>query len=132
MAETLVVGTRGDWTSLVVNCYIAINLKRIGHDVALAFDSDALQAIGEGKFEPSAFDARIWPMFLENAKKMGFPEGGPLEWIKMVKAAGIHIYTCGGQVDMRGLRGKLPPEIEPLYPDLLNVLAEAKKVIGGW
>jgi len=65
------------------------------------------------------------------AKQMGFPEGVPT-WLKLVKGAGIHIYTCGGQVDMRGLKGKLPPEIEPIYPDVVQILAEAKKVIGGW
>jgi hypothetical protein len=42
------------------------------------------------------------------------------------------LYACGGWCDFLGLRGKLPPGIEVKEtPEVIKLLAEAKRIIGG-
>jgi len=84
------------------------------------------------KFQLSPILAPHQAKMMKNMKAAGFPTD-PTELLKGAKAAGIPIYTCAGTVRFLDIAGELPPEIQPLdIPEVMKLLAEAKKVIGGF
>ena len=131
MAEIVII-CPGDRESMVVSLHEASQLKGGGADVAVFFEWGALIAFAERKFEFSPSVARYAATMEENAKKMGLATD-PMDNLKTAKAAGIPTYGCAVEAALLGIREKVPPEIQLMeLPDSTKLLAEAKKVIGGF
>ena len=133
MAETVIIcSAASSMTSISLNVFTAMQLKGMGQDVALFFDWEALVALADKKFQLSPILAPHQAEMMKNMQAAGFPTD-PLEFLKGAKAAGVPIYTCAGTVGFLGIADKVPAEIQPLeIPDVMKLLAEAKKVIGGF
>ena len=133
MAETVIICSGAhSLSSIAGSLGTAIQLKGLGQDVAVLLDWEALVAVVDKKLEPAPILAPYAATLMENMKKAGYPED-PLDFLKGAKAAGVPIYTCADTVGALGIAAKLPPEVQPLEPaKLFKLLAEAKKVIGGF
>jgi peroxiredoxin family protein len=119
-------------SSIATSLVIATQLKTLGQDVAVFFDWEALVALVEKKLAPAPILMPYAATMMENMPKMGFP-ADPMEFLKGAKAAGVPLYTCAVTAGLLGIADKLPPEIEAMeMPSVMKLLAEAKKVIGGF
>jgi peroxiredoxin family protein len=131
MAEVLFWQSNGYHNSIGSALFIAAQLKSQGVDVAVVFVAEALAALAERKFEPCPALAKYATTIEENMKKMGFPTNA-IDYVKQAKSAGIPLYAAGIWSDLLGVRGKLPAEIQVMEnPDVVKLIAEAKKIIGG-
>ena len=131
MADVVFWQSNGYLNSMGPVFYDAVELKKLGVDVAIFFQGEAIAALAEGKCEWSPALAKYATTIEENMKKMGFPSE-PADYLKMCKAAGVPLYGSGGWSDLLGVREKLPPEIQVLeIPEAEKLIAEARNIIGG-
>ena len=131
MAEIVIYQSDGYFNSIATGLFAAAQLKGLGVDVAVVFDEAAIAALAQKKFDNSPPLAKHTGTIMANANKMGMPIDG-MDYVKQAKSAGVPLYACGGWSDLLDVRGKLPPEIEVKeIPEVIKLLAEAKKVIGG-
>lgn len=129
MAELLIWQTDGYFHSMSNALFDALQLKRLGVDVAVLFAQAAVAALAEKKFDTSPPLAKYTTTINENLKKMGFSTD-VMDYLKQAKSAGIPLYA-GGWCDLLGVRGKLPPEIQEIQiTQAEKLMAEAKRIIG--
>jgi predicted peroxiredoxin len=129
MAEVLILQSKGYWNSMGSTLHDAAELKGLGVDVAVVFMEEAVAALAEKKFDMSPPLAKYRATIEENLKKMGLSTN-IMDYLKQAKSAGIPLYAAGW-CDLLGVRGKLPAEIQEVQiPDVIKLMAEAKKIIG--
>jgi len=129
--------------SVIGNIGMAMEAKKAGLDVAVAFTGEALAALAGQAFNWSPLflsrDARA--KVSRNADKMGIPAANAKDarWtdmkrlIKGAKEAGIRLLACPLWTQILGVDGSLPQELDrPGLADYLRELQEAKTVIGGY
>jgi peroxiredoxin family protein len=129
MVDVLFWQTTGYRDSIQTSLSVANSLKRMGTDVGVLFDKAALIALARNKFEispPLTDHATTIDM---NLKKMGLPTA-MVDYLEKARAAGVHLYACGGWCDFLGIKGQLPQYIEEKgLQDSVKLIADAKKVI---
>lgn len=131
MAELLIWQANGYRNSVATALCTAAELKSLGIDVAVVFDEASIAALAERKFEVSPPLAKYATTIEENLKKMGYSVDA-MDYLKQVKSAGVPLYACAAWCDFLGVRGKLPPEIQVIEsPEIMKLVAEAKRIIGG-
>lgn len=133
MAEMLIWCCEGSFSSIGTNLFLATQLKGAGVDVAILFDTEALVALAERKFgyEPTPLLKPYEATIQKNMKAIGLPTE-VAEHLKAARAAGVPIYACAGWAGFLGVAQKLPAEIKVMeIPDVVKLLAQAKRIIGG-
>jgi len=62
---------------------------------------------------------------------MGLPTDA-MGYLKQCKSISVPLYAYAGWCGFLGVRGKLPPEIQVIeIPDVMKLVAEVKRIIGG-
>lgn len=133
MAEMLIWCCQGSFSSIGTNLFLATQLKGAGVDIAILFDTEALAALAERKFgyEPTPLLKPYEATIQKNMKGIGFSTD-VAEYLKGAKAAGIPMYACAGWAGFLGVAQKLPAEVKLMeIPDVVKLLAQAKRIIGG-
>lgn len=133
MAEMLLWCCEGSFSSIGTNLFLATQLKGAGVDVAILFDVEALAALAERKFgyEPAPLLKPYEATIQKNIRAMGLPTEAA-EYLKAAAAAGVPLYACAGWAGFLGVAQKLPAEIKVMeIPDVVKLLAQAKRIAGG-
>ena len=131
MADVVFWQSDGYLNAMGPTFYDAVEMKKLGVDVAIFLQGEAIVAVAERKMQWSPLLTKYAKTLEANMKTMGF-SSNPDDYLKMCHDAGVPVYGSGGWSDLLGIRFKLPSLVKVLeIPEAEKLMAEAKNIIGG-